>query len=135
MSYGLDPARFTELSKDAGAADALLVSAPSTIKFSLPPSLFEGAEFVVTGALHEDDGSEGSVQLQVSKDGGPFSDRLWPGVPIITRPGGSAEARVKKAFAQFRDFFLPPCVTRGSSPSTKWSPWCFSIVRTTIWPG
>ena len=65
-TWGLDPSTFGKHpSGQAIDAASLCVRAPSVITFRLPAELAEGAELVATGALDQDSGAEGSVQLEV----------------------------------------------------------------------
>ena len=65
--YGLDPGMFGKHPLRHKTDDSsLVVQAPWLGEFVLPRELVEGREFVVTASLDRQDGTEGSVQVQVS---------------------------------------------------------------------
>ncbi len=105
LSDGVDPELFGK-HPDGTAIDAasLCVRAPQIIEVRLPAALVGGAEFVVSGKLHDETGREGSVQLRVQATK-PKSLVMRPSLPILVAPGTQAEARIKQATAEFRNLF------------------------------
>ena len=125
--WGLDPSMF---GKHPGgrAVDAasLCVRAPAVISFRLPAELGEGAELVTTGALDEESGAEGSVQLEAVAGPPPRESGLHPsGVsvtqvegswtsdkrqtsfasPIVVNERSASRRRIEAAFDDFRTLF------------------------------
>ncbi len=126
-SYGLDPALFSR-HPDGGTIDAanFCVQAPSMIEFSVPADFVEGCEFVTTGSLHAETGSEGTVQLQVlterpaeisglatsaaTVEGGKstWTDGDKPlsfDSPILCGDNSAAKERLSAQFEEFRSLF------------------------------
>lgn len=133
--YGLDPALFGKHpTGTAVAATSLCVKAPAVIEVTLPASLIEGAELVVTGRLDSSSGTEGSVQLQVlttkpdqisgiaaSKSESAIATGKWSdnnlrtlySDPIIVNDGSEARRRMEAAFDEFRNLFpIALCYTK-----------------------
>ena len=105
---------------------SLCVQAPSVLEFKVPADLVAGYEFVTTGALDDEAGAEGTVQLQVltarpehdtglvpakvnvSEASGPwtsYNQRLSLATPIVARENTAARTRVEAAFEEFRALF------------------------------
>jgi len=112
-TYGFDPSEFGH-HPDGSPVDpnSLCVQAPDILEIRLPAALARGAEFVVTGRLHEKAGAEGSVQLQIlsqRQEAIPLSTTA----PVIARENSAAHKRVQKAMADIRDLFPPAlCYSR-----------------------
>lgn len=134
-SYGLDPALFGQAIKGhAVAPTSLGVLAPSVLAVRLPASLVDGAEFVVTGKLHQDALGEGSAQMQVlttppdknsgiaagkaesAVTNGQWSDNNLQTVhsaPVLVKDGSAARRRFESAFDEFRALFpIALCYTK-----------------------
>jgi hypothetical protein len=133
-AYGLHESQFGR-HPDGGSVNAtsLCLRSPSVIEVRLPGSLAEGAEFVVTGRLHEAS-VEGSVQMQVLPDrpetlsgliatraeatlvSGQWSDnnlRTQHNAPVIVQNGSVARKRFETAFEEFRALFpVALCYTK-----------------------
>lgn len=126
-NWGLDPALFGKHPNGAKVGDSsLCIRAPSVIEVRLPAELAAGCEFVATGTLHKESGTEGSVQMQVlttkpstapgltaglaREQGGKntWSDGERPVVsdsPIIVVDGSAARRRFEAALDEFRQLF------------------------------
>ncbi len=127
--WGPDPTTFGKHPNGKAVDPAnLCVRAPSAITFRLPAELAEGAELVTTGALDEETGAEGSVQVEVVAGPPPRASGLAPsGVnvtvepgawtsdnrrtsfssPIVVNEGSAARKRVEAALDDFRNLFPP----------------------------
>lgn len=125
--FGPDPALFgTHPDGTAIDAASLCVQAPSVIEVTMPADFVEGCEFVATGALHPETGSEGTVQMQVllekpatlstlaasssSIKGGKatWSDGDRPvsfDTPILVSDRSAARERIVSQFDEFRQLF------------------------------
>lgn len=124
---GLDPSLFGKHPNgtEIGASD-LCVKAPSVLEISIPADFVEGCEFVATTSLHQDTGSEGSVQMRVmtskpeqlagiaasaaTPQGGKstWSDGDKPvnhDTPILVAENGAARTRLLAQFEEFRLLF------------------------------
>ena len=73
---GLDPALFD-------AQGNLQVQAPQVVSFKLPAGLFVSGAFRTTGALHDKDGLDGSVQFDVATSAPGDPDSLRARLPVI----------------------------------------------------
>jgi Protein of unknown function (DUF1592)/Protein of unknown function (DUF1588)/Protein of unknown function (DUF1587)/Protein of unknown function (DUF1585)/Protein of unknown function (DUF1595)/Planctomycete cytochrome C len=126
-AWGLDPSTFGKHpSGRAIDAASLCVQAPAVISFRLPAELAEGAELVTTGALDQESGAEGSVQLNVVAGAPPQGSGLSPsGVtvtladgpwtsdnrrtsytsPIVVNEGSASRKRIESALDDFRNLF------------------------------
>ncbi len=104
-SFGIDPALFGTHPAGADvAADSLCVQAPRTIAVRLPADLVEGCQFVTSGMLHPQAGSDGSVQLQVlTAPAEP--DGLLPSAPVVAQPDSAAWQRFQTAFSDMGSLF------------------------------
>ena len=125
--WGLDPSIFGKR-PNGRAVDAasLCVRAPTVISFRLPAELAEGAEVVTTGALDEETGAEGSVQLEVVAGAPPrvtglspsgvtvtITDGSWTSgdrrtsfvSPILVNEGSASRKRIEAALEDFRNLF------------------------------
>ena len=104
--WGLDPAAFGRHPDGSKIESAsLCVQAPSVMEVRLPADLVAGAEFIVTGVLHEPSGGEGTVQLQaVIGDAKPIVG-LQPDLPVLVSEGSQAQRRIEESFAEFRRWF------------------------------
>jgi hypothetical protein len=103
---GLDPALFD-------AQGNLQVQAPQVVSFKLPAGLFVSGAFRTTGALHDKDGLDGSVQFDVATSAPGDPDSLRARLPVIARKGGGAAKRLEDSFAAFRELFPAAlCFTR-----------------------
>jgi hypothetical protein len=115
-AWGLDPAWFgRQPNGQAIDTASLCVQAPSLIEVHLPAGLAEGCEFVTTGTVHTESGSDGSVQLQVhtAKPAPAFGAGVTPDLPIVANDGSAARRRIEMAFDRFRALFPPAlCYTR-----------------------
>jgi hypothetical protein len=104
----------------------LCVQAPSILEVRLPADLVSGAELVTSGALDEESGREGSVQLQVTttrpervstlvaaeakvtEGNGPWTSnnrQVSHNTPILAREGSAARKRIEAGFDEFREWF------------------------------
>lgn len=83
----------------------LLAEAPSTLEFPIPSSLLAGAEFVVQGIVHESSDSQAIVQMQVTTQKPSNPTKLQPNEAIVIRTEGSADAKLKQFFTEFRKLF------------------------------
>ena len=112
--WGLDPSIFGKHpgGRDVDAA-SLCVRAPAVISFRLPAELAEGAELVTTGALDEDMGAEGSVQLDVVAGPPPRGTGLSPSGVTVTNPDGSWTSGDR------RTSFVSPIVVNEGSASRR----------------
>src|SRR5439155_5838333 len=107
-------------------AASLCVHAPSVIEIHLPADLAAGCEFVTTGALDQQTGAEGSVQLQVlttrperdsgllpstvtqTQANGPWTSdnrKIALATPIVVNEHSQARQRFEFAFDEFRRWF------------------------------
>ena len=113
-AYGLDPQQFGRAPDGAAVDEAdLVVRTPSVMELRLPASVLAGAEFVVSGDLHASAGEDAVIQLDVRAARPEVPDRLLPGIPIVTRAGSPAEARVRQAMDDFRRLFpIAMCYAR-----------------------
>ncbi len=125
--WGVDPASFGRHPEGGRVGEtSLCVRAPSVVAVRLPADLVEGCEFVATGRLHQETGSEGSVQMQVlttepaarpglvaggAKELGgksTWSDGERPVIsdsPILVSDGSAARKRLESALHEFRQLF------------------------------
>ena len=126
-ALGLDPALFGKHPNGSAVeAASLCVQAPSVIELRFPADLVAGAEFVVSGALHAETGSEGSVQLQLlttkpdsasglqptatveTNANGPWTSNnrgVSHATPIVVRDGSESRKRIEASFETFRNWF------------------------------
>jgi Protein of unknown function (DUF1592)/Protein of unknown function (DUF1588)/Protein of unknown function (DUF1587)/Protein of unknown function (DUF1585)/Protein of unknown function (DUF1595)/Cytochrome C oxidase, cbb3-type, subunit III len=125
---GLDAAMFGKHPGDRGSIDAgsICVQAPRTIELHLPAELVAGTELVTTGALDQQSGAEGSVQLQlisgkppreaglvksevtIAAGNGPWTSnnqKISFSTPILVNENSAARKRFEVAFDEFRDLF------------------------------
>ena len=125
--FGIDPNLF-RLDQAAGPSSvtSLIRQAPSVLEFLVPADLVEGYEFVATGALHPEKGTEGTVQLQVLFDkpldlqqpaasgiGEKGTKSTWSDgdmplqydAPILVSEGSRAKSRLLEQFDAFRQLF------------------------------
>jgi hypothetical protein len=126
-TIGLDSSVFGK-HPNGNAIDAgsLCVKAPSVIEVRLPADLVVGSEFVTTGLLERESGTEGSIQLQVLTNKPPSASRLvastatggggrgtWTdadkplmaATPIIVTKGSAAHKRIEADLEEFRQMF------------------------------
>ncbi len=124
--FGVGAALFGKHPNGAALDTAhLCVRAPAVIEVKLPADLVAGCEFVTTGTLHRETGTEGSVQLQVlTTKPAPasglrptgktvaFDSGAWTssntavfGTPIVASEGGAARKRIEAALEEFRRMF------------------------------
>ncbi|HET6408989.1 MAG TPA: DUF1592 domain-containing protein, partial [Chthoniobacteraceae bacterium] len=112
-TYGLKPELFGQTLNGTSIGETNLVaSAPSVIEVRLPADLVEGCEFVTTGRLAAQAGTEGSVQMQLLtappsnlselKDG---RSPMLAEVPVIAEKDSVARKRIEGAFEEFRQLF------------------------------
>jgi hypothetical protein len=106
--WGLAPQEFGH-APDGRAIEAtsLAMQAPAVLAVRLPADLVGGGEFVVTGALDGELGTDGSVQLRVSTKAPAPSTALQPGAPILARLGSKAHDRLVASLDEVRRFFPP----------------------------
>jgi hypothetical protein len=126
-NWALDPAQFGRHPNGTSIdAASLCVRAPSVVEIRLPADLVGGCEFVTTGALDQQTGVEGSVQLQVlttkpeqqpgllpsaltvtNANGMWTSDnqRISHATPIVVNEGSKARRRFESDFDEFRSLF------------------------------
>jgi hypothetical protein len=125
-NYGVDPSSFgNRHGVEDVSPTSICVKAPSLIEVRLPPSLVDGAQFIVEGRLHPSGGDQASVQMQVLatkpesmqlRPGGYSSELLdgaWtssqpsmaPAAPILVRDASIARHRLETAFEDFRQLF------------------------------
>ena len=128
-TWGLDPSSFGRHPGGKAIDPAnLCVRAPSVVSFQVPAELAEGAELVATGALDEESGAEGSVQLDAVAGRPPRGSGLKPGVvtvtiadgswtsdkpqisytsPIVVNERAASRGRIEAALDEFRNLFPP----------------------------
>lgn len=110
-AWGLDPTLFGR--KAGGEAidpASIAVRAPSVLEIRIPADLAAGGELVVTGALDQVSGAEGSVQFQLLSTRPDAQSlrpdgRLSPATPIVVRDDSAARKRFESAFESYRQFF------------------------------
>ncbi len=125
--WGLDPALFGKHPDGSPVGEtSLCVRAPSVIEVRLPADLVRGGEFIATGTLHKETGTEGSVQMhilttkpvgtqglvvsavkqQAAKVNWAEGDQpVISDSPIIVQDGSAARRRFETALADFRRLF------------------------------
>jgi hypothetical protein len=125
--WGLDPSSFGKHPSGRAIDPAsLCVRAPAVISFQLPAELAEGAELVTTGALEEESGAEGSVQLEAVAGRPAVASGLHPSAanttlasgpwtsdnrrtsytsPIVVNEGSDRRKRIEAALDDFRNLF------------------------------
>ncbi|WP_337174045.1 DUF1592 domain-containing protein [Paludisphaera sp.] len=103
--WGLPPAAFaangTDVATDGAAAVAIRV----------PAELAAGAEFVATAAVRPVEGRDDFAQPRATVGAAPAVAGIRPDAPLLAA-GPEAEARLKRAFAGFREWF-PAAVCYG----------------------
>ena len=88
----------------SSAAPPLVTRAPSVHEITIPASLSQGSEFVVTGKLAA--ASQGSVQLQALSQAPTMSLReLSSAVPVMVGPDSEPQQKIKASFDEFRALF------------------------------
>ncbi len=104
--WGLDPTLFGK-HPDGSAIDPanLCVQAPSVVEVRLPADLVESSELVVTAALHNPSGAEGSAQAQVLAAKPETGSALRPELPILVKDGSAARKQIEAEFDDFRSWF------------------------------
>ncbi len=126
--WGLDPALFGRHPDGRSIdADSLVVRAPAVIPIRLPASLASGRDLVARAVLHEEPGSQGSVQVELvlgepaetsgllisrtsvlySSVSQVFSDRRDLSIdrPILVSEAGTARHRIQAALDEYRGLF------------------------------
>ena len=88
-------------------SEGLWVKAPSVNEIRLPANVLEGREFVVDALLNSREGSNGSVQAEVTLDQAPTlsASALVAGLPIITQADRPSRKRYEHWFDDFRRVF------------------------------
>ncbi|MDG3008251.1 DUF1592 domain-containing protein [Paludisphaera mucosa] len=109
-TWGLDPATFgpTAVAAGIGVGD-LAVRSPSTVAIRIPAELAAGAELMGSAVARPVEGGDDFVQLRITTGAPANVPGLRPDAPVLVVPGGTAETRLKAAFAEFRAWF-PPAV-------------------------
>lgn len=125
--YGLHPSLFGKHPDGTALpANQLCVKAPNVTEFLLPAELAEGTELVAIGKLHDQSGSDASVQMWASTTALPMQSGVQPTkaqsktesgawtsskksvsyeAPIIVHDGSNARRRFESAFDDFRSLF------------------------------
>lgn len=105
-TWGLDSALFGKHPDGSTIpSGSLCVRAPSVIEVRLPADLVEGCDWVVSAALHDSTGANGSAQVRVLTAPPSTQPGPWPGTPILTRDGSANRRRLESAFDEFRRWF------------------------------
>jgi len=105
--WGLDPDSFGKHPKGlAIEAGSLCVHAPSVVEIRLPADLVAGADFVTTGVLHKETGTEGSVQLEVlTTKPTHVASTVRADVPFVVAEGSARAKQLQVSFDEFRRWF------------------------------
>ena len=85
---------------------SLCRAAPHQLELRLPAELAEGADLVMSVALHAS--SQPAAGVQVSLEKRAMESPSWrPSLPILVGPSGEAAADLEAALADFRNVFPP----------------------------
>jgi hypothetical protein len=105
-AWGLSPELFGR-HPDGSAVEesSLCLQAPFQMEVKLPADLVAGMEWVSAAVLHPGTGAEGSVQVEVTDRPGQIRTGLSAETPVLVQAGSLAEARMMRAFADFRQWF------------------------------
>lgn len=103
--YGIHPTDFGQHPNGAEIdATSLCGQAPHVLEVRLPAALAAGAEFVTSAELHAETSDAGSVQVQLLRTK-PDELTTSASLPILVRPGGTAQRRLEAAMSEFRNLF------------------------------
>ncbi len=104
-AFGLAPTKFGKHPNGSSIEPAdICVQAPDVLKAHLPGRLVSGAEFVVSGVLHQATGKNGTVQLQAATSF-PDVSSISSGTPILVGNDENTNQSTEAAVAEFRDLF------------------------------
>ncbi|MCA9040441.1 MAG: DUF1592 domain-containing protein, partial [Planctomycetaceae bacterium] len=103
LDYGIDPRNLegTGIKQITENGD-LIANAPVELKFKLPRSLLEGADFVTTATVES---NGGSVQVHAALQSDPNWPQLQPGLPILVPESSTARTTWLTALNDFRQLF------------------------------